>query len=361
LQVYTTPADNGVAVGVIGNCQYFLAISPRAFCASLTKACHPSAPIKATFDDRSSLLINTDYPFDDRVELLLQTTTAKTTPLRVRIPAWATAATAVHNGNVLPTPSNGSMMLVQCAGGGSLCNVTIDLNPSVRIEDGWYGSAVAVLRGSLLLSAKLQQDFIDYKVDNATACSNQPYNQGVGSGPGQTNCGLGPGLLPSKAKWFGVNNTDGLFNWALVQAQDGSVSNAGSDGGITKRPLQCETPAAWPLCAISGSCKLHDRSCPKPFAYSTCPLEVSAAARLVPGWSMATELEASSPPESPACGASKEKCGPVQNITLVPHGCTAIRVGTFPLANVGLKTDDLGVLQRTYAAASYSSLLVLKI
>ena len=47
---------------------------------------------------------------------------------------------------------------------------------------------------------------------------------------------------------------------------------------------------------------------------------------------MITELEAAPPPHSPACADSDGGCGAVQNIKLVPHGCTAIRVGTFPLA-----------------------------
>ena len=61
--------------------------------------------------------------------------------------------------------------------GGGVCNLTLDLRPVVRTEEGWYGSAVAILRGSLLFSAKLRHDFIEYKVGNVSACSNQPYNQ----------------------------------------------------------------------------------------------------------------------------------------------------------------------------------------
>ena len=297
--VFRTPADDGVAIGAF-------------------------APVRANLTGGGTLLLNTQYPFEDRVEVLLRAT--KTTPLRVRVPTWATTALAWYNGTPVPA-HNGTMLRVNCTSS-ALCNVTLDLRPVVRVENGWYGSAVAVMRGSLLFSAKLRQDFIEYKVGNVSACSNQPYNQGIGTGVGQTSCGLGPGEKPRPAKWFGVNNTNSSFNWALVLRRGEPV------GTLSRQASVCASsvPRDWPLCAMAahGGCGLHEVACTPPFAYATCSMEMSTRAQQVHGWKMKTEIEAFPPPASPACNRSA--CGPPQNITLVPHGCTAIRVGTFPVA-----------------------------
>ena len=82
--VYRTPEDGGVAIGAF-------------------------APVRANLTGGGSLLVNTEYPFDDRVEVLLRVT--KTTPLRVRVPTWATAAVAWHNGEPLAA-RNGTMLHV---------------------------------------------------------------------------------------------------------------------------------------------------------------------------------------------------------------------------------------------------------
>ena len=65
--VFRTPADDGIAIGAF-------------------------APVRANLTGGGTLLLNTQYPFEDRVEVLLRAT--KTTPLRVRVPAWATTALA---------------------------------------------------------------------------------------------------------------------------------------------------------------------------------------------------------------------------------------------------------------------------
>merc|ERR1712046_225237 len=72
--VYKTPADGGVAIGAIA----------------------PARVNLSWITGGGTLLLNTQYPFEDRVEVLVRTQVA--TPLRVRVPVWAHTAIAWHNG-----------------------------------------------------------------------------------------------------------------------------------------------------------------------------------------------------------------------------------------------------------------------
>ena len=52
------------------------------------------------------------------------------------------------------------------------------------------------------------------------------------------------------------------------------------------------------------------------------------------GWGMepGSDVEATPPPASPACAAEAGACGPPAKVLLVPHGSTALRIGSFPVA-----------------------------
>ena len=124
--VFTTPSDRGVAVGVF-------------------------APVRARLSSESTVLVDTDYPATDVVAVLLTRRAgdrARRTPMRVRVPGWATRATAWFNGQQVPA-RNGTMLNASCAPGLSLCNLTLKLSPRVRLES-WFDNSVSVFRGPLV-------------------------------------------------------------------------------------------------------------------------------------------------------------------------------------------------------------------
>ena len=63
----------------------------------------------------------------------------------------------------------------------------------------------------------------------------------------------------------------------------------------------------------------------------TCEPQLSLGQ--VVGWGMEpkSDVEATPPPDSPACTAAGA-CGPLSKVLLVPHGSTALRIGSFPVA-----------------------------
>jgi hypothetical protein len=297
--VFRTPADGGVAIGVL-------------------------APVRVQLAPQTALLVNTDYPFEDRAEVLIQGPLAAATPVRVRVPAWATAARAWLNGAKLPAPANGTMFKAVCPASPSqpqLCNLTLDTNPTVRLE-GWYNDSVSVLRGSLLFSMYIGNNFTDYK-----ACEDYPYPSGAGAACPHR----GPKPRPAEAKWLGVERT-APYNMALVI---NDLTNPQRSFELQQNGLGCQvspTSAAWPACALQtpSTCV---RQCDPPFTHTSFPLTLTATGRQVVGWGMEpkSDVEATPPPASPACAAAGV-CGPPSKVLLVPHGSTALRIGSFPVA-----------------------------
>ena len=138
-------------------------------------------------------------PDEDTVTVLL-TNLQKATPLRIRIPEWASAATATLNGVAVPSASiqNGTMLRVDCpassttgpvgSAGSTACNLTLELNPALRLEET-YSSAVSVLRGPLLLSADIGGVFHKYN-SAEQPCAPTGSGRGCGNAPFQPSSSI---------------------------------------------------------------------------------------------------------------------------------------------------------------------------
>ena len=127
------------------------------------------APASGTLPDGTTVDVETDYPFGDTATVTVRG--AKATPVSLRIPSWATAATVdaatrPHTTHTRPQASaflawdaslawqvdgqpaaNGSMWSGVAAAGGA--SFKVDFAPSVRLE-AWDNGTVSVHRGALL-------------------------------------------------------------------------------------------------------------------------------------------------------------------------------------------------------------------
>lgn len=295
--VYTTAKDNGIAVALF-------------------------APVRIQLGPKTVLLVNTDYPFSDRVEILIRGPLEAATPLRARIPGWAHAAGVYHNGVKLASPPKNGTMLegISCSSttaATALCNLTLALNPEIRLES-WFGNSVSVLRGPLLFSG-----YIGNNVTNYNRCEDYPY--------GPLPCPSRPNR-PKKAGWFGVTSEQ-PYNLALVVKD---LKNPASSFKLDAPGLRCRvvpSAAVWPACGLTTPTTCI-RECDTPFNRTAFPMTMEAEGRLVEGWGYAkgSVVEMSPPPKSPAC-AKPGACGvDTVKLLLVPHGATALRVGSFPVA-----------------------------
>ena len=68
-----------------------------------------------------------------------------------------------------------------------------------------------------------------------------------------------------------------------------------------------------------------------PFAEGDAvPVRVTAWARRVGSWGEVRN--GATPPASPVCGGPSDDCGPLELVTLVPHGSTLLRMTALPYA-----------------------------
>ena len=234
-------------------------------------------PLSATVPGAGAVVhIDSSYPFGDTANITVAAT--RSTTVKVRIPAWASAATV--NGESAP---NGTMVAVACAPGNS--TISVELNPQVRIERGWGNTverqpeagAVAVVRGPLVFALHPTED---KKV--------------------LRNFSTAPAHVGSQAPDYLISTND-TWNYALDLAAGATFVEQKSPGWSLDFPFD-----------DSGE----------------FPFYVAIRGREVSTWgywrgSNITDV----PPVSPV---DPTKCGPSTLLRLVPFGSTNIRVGVFP-------------------------------
>ena len=126
-------------------------------------------PVSALLEGGVRINVTTDYPFDDNITAALSGLPAGAVafPLYIRIPSWATAATLSVNGRppVSVGDQAGSMLRVEWAAGdvGPTASVELATNPTVRTEPA-FNSSLAVFRGALLYSLRLDENFVQVRV-----------------------------------------------------------------------------------------------------------------------------------------------------------------------------------------------------
>jgi len=251
-------------------------------------------PVSARLASGVTVNVSTDYPFSDDVVVALAGLPAGALvfPLYIRVPSWATGATLSVNGGAPQAVGavNGTLLRVDWAGAaGPTATVTLATNPAVRVEP-WYNGALAVFRGALLYSLRLDETF-EVTGRNAGDARAADY---VVSTPG---CDLSPA----------APNCSAPFNVALV------IDDAAA-------------PAAGFAFSRTGP------SPPVPFAagpWGASNLELTATVRQVAAWGLASNA-AAPPPASPVDCSAPGACGAPYLATFVPYGATHLRMAELP-------------------------------
>ena len=255
------------------------------------------APVSASLAGGVAVNVSGDYPFGDDVKISLSGLPAGAVafPLYVRVPGWATAATLSVNGGapVSVGASNGTMLKVDLSGAtGPTVTVILATNPAVRVES-WFNGALAVFRGPLLYSLRLDETFA-----NTTSAPGEP------------------------------------------RAVDWVVSQPGCDrpnGGSCSAPFTAALIVADPARAAAGFTFRRTGDVPAvPFAaglWGVSNLELTAQVRLVTAWGV--NLGAAAPPPASPVDCSKPgSCGEPYLATFVPYGATHLRMTQLPYTGV---------------------------
>ena len=229
------------------------------------------APSEARFAPRGvpvTVSLDTDYPFREILELTVSAERPVAFPLLLRVPGWAVAPTLQVAGGRETATRPGTFHRVEREWrGGTRVSLRFPMQPRVTVR---YNDAVAVERGPLVYSLRLEERWTRVNADRPHR--ELPHGDFEVRPGSQWNCGL------------------------LVDPAD-----AASGLTFEERPV--------------GE---------RPFSPEGAGMQARVRGRRLPSWEMAHGWAAE---VAPGLHASAE---PLEDLTLIPYGCTNIRVTEFP-------------------------------
>jgi hypothetical protein len=212
----------------------------------------------------------TDYPFRESIRVVVTAQRPVRMPLLFRIPGWTNDATVRINNQRPHRAAPGTFHKVEREWKGRT-EVTLRFPVKAALWRGHNGSA-AVVRGPLVYALPIGEDW--RRINAEKACRELPHGD-----------------------WEVYPTTP--WNYGLMTDE----ASVGGDVKFEERPL--------------GDL---------PFSPGGAPVRATVRARRVPAW----HAENGTAEEVPAPGAAAPE-GERETITLIPYGCTNLRITEFPL------------------------------
>ncbi|WP_207505033.1 beta-L-arabinofuranosidase domain-containing protein [Telluribacter humicola] len=223
--------------------------------------------------DNTEITINevTNYPFDDVIHFEINTPKAVAFPFQLRIPAWCKEATVTVNGKKISTVKGGQLYTHhQTWKNGD--KLTLHLPMEVTTSN-WAKNSRTIERGPLVYALRLEEQ----------------WEEGHNEAEGQYYS-----IYP-KGDW----------NYGLVEQ-------------VIKEPLKNVQVTTRPI-TDSFVWNIHN-----------APIELKTTARKIPGWQLVDGLARQ--PVTDRNGLYKGKVSDAtETITLIPYGCTKVRIVAFPV------------------------------
>lgn len=220
-----------------------------------------------------SITEKTDYPFSETISFSVNPQTKVAFPLYLRIPSWCKkASVSVNTVPVDLKTANGLLCINRTWNKKDMVEITFPME--VRISR-WYERSAAVERGPLVYALKMNEQWTNKR------------------------------FVGEDAKWHGTNywevTSETPWNYALVECPDEKIAEQYQ--------------------VIQEKVSLF------PWNSNSAPVQIKTQAKRLPHWKMYNE-SAGPVPYSIAYGMPYAE---TDSITLIPYGCTKLRITEFPL------------------------------
>jgi hypothetical protein len=223
----------------------------------------------------------TNYPFDETIKFTVNMDNKRkgvSFPFHLKIPSWAKKATIHVNGKPWDTEliANTVEVISRTWKSGDVVELTMPMQVETST---WYENAMAVEHGPLVYALKVEE------------------------------------------KWTKKNVTDDRFRYG----NDFYEVNAGSSWnyGILDFPKE-KTQEAFSVIR-------KEKTSGYPWNLKGAPIEIKVKGRQMPSWSLYNNMAGPQPYSRIIYGMKSVNEQPDTELTLVPYGCTTLRISEFPV------------------------------
>lgn len=265
----------------------WMATPDRGLCAAI----YAPTTVRAKVGDGTTVQITeqTQYPFRDAIDFVVEAPRAVAFPLYLRIPAWCKDAAVSINGKPQKVAAKGADYIRIDRTWNAKDTVSLRLPFAVTVQR-WPGNhdAASVNYGPLTFSLKIKE--LNERVDSTKAAI----------GDSQWQKDADPGKWPST-----IIRPGSAWNYALVL-----------DEADPAKSFTVET-RAWPKDDF-------------PFTAAAAPIVIKAKGRRVPSWQL-DQFQLVAPLQDSPVKTDE----PVETIDLIPMGAARLRITAFPVAGRG--------------------------
>jgi len=223
---------------------------------------------------------DTYYPMNDKISFTLEIQTKKiksvTFPFHVRIPSWCNEASISINGQKYKTVKGGTIEVIKRTwNSGDIVELSFPMD--ITIDGTWHEKSISVQRGPLVYALKIEEEW-----------AKKEFNDNEKKQFGDSYWEIRP-----KTPW----------NYGIIQF-DRKKTNEVFQVSVNDEKMK--NNYFWNL--------------------ENAPIELKVKAKQIPSWNLYNEMSGPLPFSTSAWGNEPEKV-----ITLIPYGCTTLRISQFPV------------------------------